>query len=166
MRQKLTPFIFKYKFLPLFIGLTFIIPLLISFLLQGFSVPASIPIFIIINLILAYLFSKRIPIKRSFLMFYAVLLSIGLPFLFFFILLNLPAQKEHDRVMYDICMPALRKYYKVSGNEIFPDEAYNPTDDKGNGKWWYQHLECENNVLSGKEATFSANPVEFKPVSK
>ncbi len=75
----------------------------------------------------------------------------------------IPNSKEHNYVMYHDCFPALRKYYGVAEGEPLPAPE---VDAKGNGKWWYQHLECEQNVYAGKGPVFSDNPPEFVPVKK
>lgn len=76
----------------------------------------------------------------------------------------LPGSREHNHVMYDICMPAMKKHYGLKENEGFPDTGQ--YDKDGQQKWWYQHSECEQNVWDGKGPVFSENPPGFVPVTK
>ncbi len=70
----------------------------------------------------------------------------------------LPGSLEHNHVMYDVCFPAMKKYYTVPEDGTLPA---GPTDAHGMGKWWYQHSECEQNVKAGKGPLFSENPPGF-----
>ncbi len=72
-----------------------------------------------------------------------------------FILIFIYSQKEHDRIMSDICLPKLKEYYQVPANSPLP---YLPSTENGYPYWWDQHTECETNVLSGKEPTFTKRP--------
>ena len=76
----------------------------------------------------------------------------------------IPGSKEHNYVMYTICFPAIKKYYKVPVDQPIPSDGR--VDKDGWGKWWYQHVECEQNVYAGKGPVFSENPPGFIPVTK
>lgn len=54
----------------------------------------------------------------------------------------LPGSKEHNYVMYRVCLPALDQYYETKG-EIF---SLTP-----NEKSWQEHSICEQNVRDGKD---------------
>jgi hypothetical protein len=56
----------------------------------------------------------------------------------------LPGSKEHNYVMYSVCLPALRKHYQSKG-KIY--SLVNVPNNKG----WEEHELCEQNVWSGKE---------------
>ncbi len=73
----------------------------------------------------------------------------------------IPGSKEHNYIMYEVCLPAIRKHYGLDTDEPFPNEI---VDGEGWGKWWYQHLECEENVRAGNGPIFSENPPGFDPV--
>ncbi len=75
----------------------------------------------------------------------------------------LPGSQNHDYVMYEICFPAMKKYYGVPDDQGIPS---GPMDKNGWGKWWYQHSECETNVYDGKGPIFSENPPGFVPVNE
>ena len=77
-----------------------------------------------------------------------------------FIVTAVNSMLEHDYAMWDICYPAIRKW--DTEHKINPDELSQDNWSRS----WYQHLECENNLLPfpwGKEAKFSANPPSFIP---
>ena len=75
--------------------------------------------------------------------------------------MKLPGSREHNHIMYDICLPAIKKHYGLNENDPFPaDDGRHDKD--GMGKWWYQHSECEENVLNGKGPVFSEEPAEFE----
>ena len=76
----------------------------------------------------------------------------------------IPGSKEHNYVMYNICLPEMKKHYGIKANQGFPDDGKHDKD--GLGKWWYQHKECEQNVMKGKGPIFSENPVDFVPVNE
>lgn len=69
---------------------------------------------------------------------------------------------KHDYAMWEVCLPKLREYYKISEGMPFPQ--VDGVDKDGNPKWWFQHLECEENVYSGQAPIFSENPSKFIPV--
>ncbi len=76
----------------------------------------------------------------------------------------LPGSREHNYVMYQICLPVMKKHYGLDPNEEFPDTG--KYDKRGFAKWWYQHAECEQNVWNGKGPIFTENPPGFNPVEK
>ena len=59
----------------------------------------------------------------------------------------LPGSKEHNYVMYSVCLPELRKYYQSKG-EIY--SLVNVPNNKG----WEEHERCEQNVWSNREPLF------------
>lgn len=94
---------------------------------------------------------------------YVIGVSLFGTFLGFLLVLStmkLPGSREHNHIMYDICLPAIRRHYGLQEGEAFSGDSRH--DKNGNGKWWYQHLECEENVSKGKGPVFSEEPEEFK----
>ena len=77
----------------------------------------------------------------------------------------LPGSKGHNYVMSHVCIPALKKYYGIKDNlPTWPDKALQTGRNDNNPRWWYQHIECEENVINGKGPVFSENPPRFVPV--
>lgn len=155
----------KYKFTIIYIVSVLIIPVLIFSLTHGISSDSFI-ILAIIDLCLLFILRNKIELKsykKAITLFLITTVSILSPVIVFMIMFFSPGQKEHDRIMYDICLPALRKHYGIKEGEGFP---MSPVDKDNNAKWWYQHLECEENVTDGKGPTFSDNPPRFIPVIK
>ncbi len=104
---------------------------------------------------------KTILIKRVLFVVSVSIVSSIIGFLLILSTMKLPGSREHNHIMYDICLPAIKKHYGLNENDPFPaDDGRHDKD--GMGKWWYQHSECEENVLNGKGPVFSEDPVEFE----
>lgn len=156
----------KFKYSLLFIFLSLITPFVIFFVASGIQVPKDLAIAGFINLILFFILRRKIEIKnpnRKVILFLTVLFSTLGPTFLLAGVFFLPQQKEHDRIMFQVCLPEMSKSYGIGEQEHFPME---PVDEKGNAKWWYQHLECEDNVTAGKGPVFSENPPMFYPIKK
>ncbi len=66
----------------------------------------------------------------------------------------------HEHAMWKICYPAIEKKLGKIGSEN------DPIGHDGYVKSWYQHSECDNNLLPfpwGRQAKFSDNPPGFVP---
>ncbi len=154
----------KYTFLFVILSLAF--PTLIALVIfQGILVPRDNVIAFIGSLLLLGVLNKKLELKggeKFTVIASVVVLSTLMPIIIMLTLISSPAQKSHDTVMYEICLPELRKYYNIKEGDSFPQDQ---TDKSGNGKWWYQHLECENNVALGKGPIFSSEPAEFHPIN-
>jgi hypothetical protein len=75
--------------------------------------------------------------------------------------MRVPGSKEHNYVMYELCLPAIDTYYQRKGTSRMTEGMHQNKD--GMNKWWYQHLECEQNVWAGKGPIFADNPPGFEP---
>ncbi len=162
--QKFSLFLIKYKFSLGFIALALLFPMVIlPVFTSGIQIPSDIAIILLFNLILILVLGRKIELKEVS-KFILIVLTTGLstlsPLILMALLVLSPVQQGHDKVMYEVCLPELRKYYKISEQESFP---YDIVDKDGNAKWWFQHLECEDNVAEGKGPIFSDDPVDFKP---
>lgn len=103
---------------------------------------------------------KTTAFKRILFVIVASIVSSIIGFLLLLSTMKLPGSREHNHIMYDICLPAIRAHYGLKEGEAFSGDSRHDKD--GNGKWWYQHSECEENVLNGKGPVFSEEPAEFK----
>lgn len=65
-------------------------------------------------------------------------------YIFIVMSMFIPGSKEHNYVMYSVCLPALRKHYESKG-KIY--SLVNVPNNKG----WEEHERCEQNVWSGRE---------------
>ena len=102
-------------------------------------------------------------VKKLLFIIAASLCSSFVGFLLIFSTMFLPGSREHNYVMYRICMPQIEQYYKDHGlNRGSPDQLGKDRQYR----WWYQHLECEQNVREGKGPIFSDTPPGFIPVVK
>lgn len=135
----------------------------IGSLVYFFDLPKILFINIIISIFVA-LRIKATTLKKVLFVVVASLFNCVIGFLLIFSTMYLPGSKEHNYVMYQICLPAMKKYYGLKENEGFPNSEQ--FDKHGQQKWWYQHSECEQNVWDGKGPIFSENPPGFVPVKK
>jgi hypothetical protein len=104
---------------------------------------------------------KTTTLKKVVFVIAASIISSIIGFLLILSTMKLPGSREHNHIMYDICLPAIKKHYELNENDPFPaDDGRHDKD--GMGKWWYQHSECEKNVLNGKGPVFSEEPTEFE----
>jgi hypothetical protein len=164
--KKILSFINKYKFILSFTLLTITIPFFLLLINRTLQFPKNFIEALIIFLLLLLIFGHNIEIrgfKKVTLILVLALIGVLSPLLLFIALIQSPGQKEHDRIMYEICLPELRKYYKVSVEDPLPQ---NELDNDGKPKWWYQHSECERNIELGYGPIFSENPPGFYPVKK
>lgn len=152
----------NYKFTLLYIFLALILPCAVMYFSPNTQPEFIVSVNILINIILFVVLGPQVELKRLKLLtlFIVSILSILAPFILIFAYLFSPAQKRHDLVMYEICMPAMRKQYNIKGGEAFPSTT---PDKDGWEKWWFQHTECENNVYDGKGPIFSENPPGYHP---
>lgn len=128
--------------------------------------PLAIYLYPLPNLVISFVFWMFQPIgtlKKPFLIFATFLLTAFTGFALIFSTMYLPGSKEHNYIMYKVCVPALDKYYAARGQT----RLSNPSDKnaKGEHRWWVQHSECEENVRNGKGPVFSENPPGFPPLN-
>lgn len=93
-----------------------------------------------------------------------IFLSIGSVVLGFLITI-IYSTWAHDVAMFEICNPAIEKKYNLDLGRDNGDK--DPMGKNGYLRSWYQHSECENNIMPfpwGKEAKFSDIPPGFIPV--
>lgn len=139
-----------------------------SYLHVEVTYPGSIYGFTIIYFILSILLWGKLPFKNlGRVMFIVTSFILGAVVTFGLVLLTmfLPGSKEHNYVMYNVCLPAIRKHYGLKEGDSLQKDG-EQVDKNGWGKWWYQHTQCEQNVYDGKGPIFSENPPEFHPVSQ
>lgn len=117
---------------------------------------------IIASVLMSFLLNISL-IKKLIFIITASLVSSFIGFVLIFLTMFIPGSKEHNYVMYQICWPAMKKYYGIGPNEGFPPGE---ADKNGLSKWWYQHSECEQNVWAGKGPIFSETPPSFIPLEK
>lgn len=130
----------------------------------NFDGPANLYLFLLPYLIVSFIFWIRKPIgmfKKPFVIFATFFLTALTGFAMMFLPMSLPGSKEHNYVMYHVCMPAIEKYYANKGKPLVEDLS--DKNAKGEFRWWVQHSECEQNVYKGKGPIFSENPHGFKP---
>lgn len=163
--KKISFFLKRYKFTICFILLSLVLPFVILTVInRDVQIPRDIVITFFINILLFLILGKKIELegfKKTLGIAVPVLISIFSPLILMILFIVSPTQKEHDRIMYEICLPELKRHYGIQEGEAFPQ---GPIDKDGNSKWWFQHLECENNVPEGKGPIFSENPSAFYPV--
>lgn len=78
------------------------------------------------------------------------------------------SETAHMHAMWEICDPAIKEKTRVHQDGAMSYEE-EPRNKDGMVKSWYQHLECEDNILPipwGKKAEFSDNPPGFEAVNK
>lgn len=102
-------------------------------------------------------------IKKCFVIFLTFFMTTLIGLALILSTLALPGSKNHDYIMYKICMPVINKYYaNLRVNRASPA---NDKNAEGQSRWWVQHLECEENVRKGIVPVFSENPPGF-PIIK
>lgn len=154
----------RYKHTLVFILLILSIPFFVFIFSEGISIPRDLGIIAFIDLMIFLILKNKIEInsiKKKILLTLTVLISILTPVWLLFLIMIFPGQKEADRILFDICIPAIQKYYEEKGQQ---DYLEGPYDQKGNSRYNYQVWECEQNMRDGKGPIFSDNPKEFKPV--
>lgn len=156
----------RYKYTLTFVVVALISPIILILVIGGIQLPLDFVLMGIINALLFLFLRKKIELQKRqkvVTLVLTMLISVLAPLFIFIAIFLSPAQKEADRILFDVCLPAVRKYYNVSTQENLPQI---PKDKNNNPKWWYQAMECERNIWNKKEATFSANPVNFTPVKE
>lgn len=93
----------------------------------------------IIALYFGLTLKKKIRIKVLFIVLSFILGCIS-GFIFLFVTMFVPGSKEHNNVMYRVCLPALKEYYVKSGKKYSLNET-----------GWREHEICEQNVWAGRE---------------
>lgn len=124
-------------------------------------------IILLINIVISFLIALTLKTTTFKKLQFIIIASLGNSFIGFLLILStmfLPGSREHNYVMYHICLPAIKKHYHLKENEGFPDTGQ--YDKNGQQKWWYQHSECEENVWNGKGPVFSEDPPGFVPVKE
>lgn len=138
----------------------------VSYLGGEVEYPKSLYVFGFIYFALAAILWKKLPFRSWFKIIFVVssfVVAVFATTSLIFLTMILPGSKEHNYVMYSICEPAMRRHYGIKEGEHV-QKTGEPVDKNGSGKWWYQHLECEQNVYNGKGPIFSENPPGFKPI--
>jgi len=122
------------------------------------------------SLVIVIIFWLKKPmsiVKKLFFIIGIFLLTTLTGILFIFLTLILPGSKNHEYIMYKICLPALDKYYRIKDKGNWPSVLGGYDLNKnGENRWWVQHLECEKNVREGKGPIFSENPPGFRVINK
>lgn len=117
--------------------------------------------FLVTLVIAMFMFNKK-ETKSLVLLILIAFLNLFLAFVLLFLSMSVPGSKQHTYIMYNLCLPAIKRYYGYDPKQPFPTNG--PLDEKGWGRWWYQHVECEENVRKGKGPIFSENPPRFVPL--
>lgn len=154
----------KYRYLLVFILLILLIPFLVFILKGELMIPLDLGIIFALDLCLFIILKNKLEInsiKKRILVIITLLISISSPIWFLVLIFFSPAQKEADRIFFDVCIPAVQKYYEDKGLKQ-EDYFYGPVDEKGNSRYNHQVLECEKNVHEGKGPIFSESPPGFK----
>ena len=157
--------VLKNKYTLLFIFLALISPFVLFLIKGGIGLPGDFVLVGLIDLILLKILGKKVELvhrKKYAVITLTMLVSILTPFWLLVLIFISPGQKEADHIMFDVCIPAVQKYYEQK------EQKYGkaPFDKSGSPKSWYQVTECERNMHNGKGPVFSENPKEFKPVKK
>ena len=119
------------------------------------------PYFFIPYFIVPIVFFIKKPIgllKKLFIIFGTFFLSAIIGILLIFSTMVIPGSKEHDYIMYKVCLPAIDRYYASKGRSRLLAIDKNAA---GEYRWWVQHSECEENVRKGNGPIFSENPPGF-----
>ena len=88
----------------------------------------------------SWIFVKMHIAKKLLLIIASFIIGVVSGYILLFSTMLLPGSKEHNHVMYYVCLPALKNYYKSQGTTFSLDE-----------KGWKEHEQCERNVWNGKE---------------
>lgn len=157
----------KKKLILAWLILVLIAPIASYFRYDSFIYPDGLYFLTIIYFVLTFIFWRKLPFtgfRKILFVGAGFLVGIVLSVSFIVLTMFLPGSKEHNYVMYKICLPEIRRYYKMKEGDPLQKNG-EPVDEKGFGRWWYQHVECENNVYDGKGPIFSDNPSDFHPIS-
>ncbi len=163
--KKFIPKISKRFFI--FIGVITVIDLSYFSASYFFGRSIDYPYFLIPYLIVSINFLIKTPIgllKKLFIILGTFFLTAITGILLLFSTMTIPGSKNHDYIMYKVCLPVIDKYYATKGiNRLSPPNDKNAA---GEYRWWVQHLECEKNVREGKGPIFSENPPGFPVINK
>ncbi len=153
--------------LTIYIGVNLIFFFISYFAIKPLSIFMEQYVILFANVLVSLFIARglKITITKKLLFIVAgSILGLVIGFLLVLSTMALPGSREHNYVMYEVCMPAMKQHYGLKENEAFPDSGQ--YDKEGQQKWWYQHSECEQNLWDGKGPVFSENPPEFVPVEK